>query len=206
MSLCNAMPNQKNSKGKTRSDDTTGDYTTAGHVHLHSSEGLRVWNDPSTGLMSRRHRSTGKLSSLLVLCEGGGSVEVLVDDARHAVLAMVPDRLRAVEPERVLVLDRELEHLVRLALVDLEVEAGEESLVVDGHAGLVEGGLRHRVVLGQVVPLDNVAHLGNDVVGLEFESAATGDHGVGYACQRDSLGWDRGAGVGGQSRRGAGVG
>src|SRR4051794_6125930 len=77
--------------------------------------------------------------------ESSRRVDALVDDARHPRLAVIAIILRAVEPNRGLVLDLDLEDLCGLALSDGE-EAGEERGCVFGLAGLAEGGLDDRVV------------------------------------------------------------
>lgn len=120
---------------------------------------------------------------------------------------MVAVGLRAVEPDGLGVLDDDLEHVGALGVVGGKVEPGEEARVVVGlgvHerlAGVVEGRLGHRVVLGRKVPLDHVAHLGHDVVGLKAQGAAARGHGVRNARPRDGagrgLGRASGAGRGG---------
>lgn len=115
-------------------------------------------------------------------------VEVLVDDTRHALRAMVA--LRTIVPDGLLVLDLDLEDVLGLAIVRDELEAGEEGAAVgEGHAGAAEAGLGDGVVLGEEVPLDDVADLGDDVVRVEAQAAQAGDDGV-----RDAVG----GGVGGR--------
>ena len=87
----------------------------------------------------RVDRHVGQGGQLLVLGEGVGRVEVLVDDAGHAILAVAADGLGAVEPDRLVVLDYELEHLRVLGVGGGEEAAGEE-VVKLGLAGLVERG------------------------------------------------------------------
>ena len=72
----------------------------------------------------------GLISSKSVL-----RVEVLVDDTAHALLAMVANGLRAVEPEGVLVLDDDGEDLGSLASGSGEVEAGEDGIEHHQEAG-----------------------------------------------------------------------
>lgn len=116
-------------------------------------------------------------------------VEVLVDDTRHALRAMVP--LGTVVPDGLLILDLDLEDVGGLARLRDEVEAGEEGAAVgEGHAGVPEAGLGDGVVLGEEVPLDDVAHLGHDVVRVEAQAAQAGDDGV-----RDAVGGCVGGGV-----------
>lgn len=74
---------------------------------------------------------------LLVLGQGVGRVEVLVDDTSHAVLAVVACSLAAVVPDRGAVLDDDLEDLGVLALGSGE-ESGEEGLSARRLAGLTE--------------------------------------------------------------------
>ena len=94
----------------------------------------------------------------------------LVDDTNHAALAMLA--LAAVEPDG------------RRSVLDLVhedgggggrgVRGGDEARVeatVHGLAGLVEGGLDDRVVLGPEVERDHVALGGLDGVGLEDDVA-----------------------------------
>lgn len=75
--------------------------------------------------------------------------------------------LGAVEPERSLVDDGEDEDVWRLAGLSDEVEAGEDGVVVDRDAGVLERGLRKGVVLGEEVDFDDVADFSDDVLRLE---------------------------------------
>jgi len=115
-------------------------------------------------------------------------VKVLVDDTNHAVLAVVAVLLRAVVPDGSLVLNNDLEDIGSLALLSGEVEAGEETVTLGERlAGLAEAGLGDGVVVGEEVPLDNVTDLGDDVVGVEAETAKAGIDGVGDTGEGDDL-------------------
>lgn len=84
---------------------------------------------------------------------------------------MIPIRLAAVVPERFLVCDLEGKHLVGFTLGGCEVEAAEDAVAaLEGLAGLVEGGLHDRVVLGEEVEFDVVADFGDDVLRLEVQA------------------------------------
>lgn len=135
-----------------------------------------------------------------------GAVEVLVDDANHAVLAVLAGVLSAVVPDGLLVLDDDLEDVGGLSLGGKEVEAGEEGGAVgQGVARVAKVGLGNGVVAGQVVPLDDVTHLGDDVVRIEAKAAEAGDDGVGDACELVGAGRGLGAGgVGGSGGHGGG--
>jgi len=109
--------------------------------------------------------------------QGVGSVEVLVDDTSHSVLAVVARSLGTIVPGGSLVLDDDLEDVGGL-WAPCGLEAAEEGLGEGGvrDAGLAEGGLGDRVVLGKEVPLDDVSDLGDDVFWVEEEGAsAAGD-------------------------------
>lgn len=166
---------------------------------LESSERVGVGDDAAVrSLNSRAARGVGKLGEVVVGGESVGRVKVLVDDAGHALLAVVPLGLGAVEPDGLLVLDGDLEDVLTLTLGDVEVEAGEEpdlgvSGVGQGLAGLAEGRLGDGVVQGGKVPFDHITNLGNDVVGFECQRTASCSDCVGDACQRDGVG--RGPGV-----------
>jgi len=86
----------------------------------------------------------GGSSKLLVLGQGVGRVEVLVDDTGHAVLAVAARGLAAVVPDRGTVLHDDLEDFRVLAVVGGE-EAREEGVGVLWLAGLAERGLDDRV-------------------------------------------------------------
>lgn len=140
--------------------------------------------------------------------ESVGPVKVLVDDTSHAILAVVAGGLGTVVPDGSLVLDDDLEDVGGLGTLG-GLEAAEEGLGEGGirDAGLAEGRLGDRVVLGEEVPLDNVPNLRDEVFGIEEEGAsATGDDGVGDTSESGCLvrargcsrGWQRGDG----SRRG----
>lgn len=88
---------------------------------------------------------------------------------------MVTISLAAVVPERILVLDEEGENIRSLAAGGREVKAGENAGggavgVCERLAGLVERRLDDSVVLGEEVELDEVADLGDDILGLEVEA------------------------------------
>tara|TARA_R110002003_G_scaffold115_2_gene9924 strand:+ start:43 stop:528 length:486 start_codon:yes stop_codon:yes gene_type:complete len=129
--LQNRLPNQPPSPNQL--------FRSQWHIRLNPAP-LALQNI-RTGLL--RHRP---LAILLVLCQRLIRVEVLIDHTAHAGLAMVPDSLRAVVPERIFVLHLEGEDVVGLALCGGEVEAGEDAAAVgEGLAGLVEGGLDNGV-------------------------------------------------------------
>ncbi|KAG7053630.1 extracellular serine-rich protein [Colletotrichum scovillei] len=166
-------------------------------LKLEASKGVEIGDDKAT-LLNRRNDSIALLrSQSLVLSESEvGAVKVLVDDADHAVLAVLAGVLGAVVPDGLLVLDDDLEDVGGLALGSEEVEAREEGGAVgQGVARVAKVGLGDGVVAGQVVPLDDVAHLGDDVVRVEAEAAEAGDYGVGDA--RELVGAGRGLGAGG---------
>lgn len=113
---------------------------------------------------------------------------------------MVPIGLGAVVPNRVLVLDHNLENIRGLPFRDgLEpAEEGSASQSGVGDARLPKGGLRDRVVLGEEVPFDHVANLGDDILWVEDEGAAAAcDHAVGYACVGHGAGGEVGVAGGG---------
>lgn len=136
---------------------------------------------------------------LLVLLQAEiGIIKVLVDDASHALLAVVALLLGAVIPNRLLVLDLELEDIVRLALARGELEAGEEAGPVgQGLARLGKGGLHEGMVLREEVPFYNVPNLGDDIVRVESEPAQAGDDGVCYSREGGGLGGVAGGRVAG---------
>jgi len=93
---------------------------------------------------------------------------------------MAPLGLRAVKPQWELILDDDSEGVGGLAAGG-GLEAGEDGVVGDGDAGLGEGGLRERVVHRVEVDLDQVADLGDDILGLEVQAVETGEDTVGGA-------------------------
>lgn len=165
---------------------------------LEAGERVRVGNNDTAALDRGNNRlvnlgsqlAVGPKTELLV-------VEVLVDDAGHAVLAVVTVLLRAVVPDgRLCLLDDNLEDIVGLALLDGKVEARVDRRPIGkGLAGLAERGLRDCVVARQEVPLYNVALFSNDVVRLEAQASEAGDNSVRYTSELND-----GRGVGGVSR------
>jgi hypothetical protein len=82
--------------------------------------------------------------------------------------------LRAVVPDRLGVLHNNLEDVRSLAFARGKVEAGEESSTVGERlAGLAEAGLGDGVVGGEEVPLDYIADLSDDIVGVEAKATET---------------------------------
>lgn len=73
--------------------------------------------------------------------QGVGRVEVLVNHSSHSILAVVAGSLGTVIPDRVLVLDDDLEDIGGLHSVAGGLEAAEEGLGKGGvrDAGLAEG-------------------------------------------------------------------
>ena len=156
--------------------------------YLESIERIRVWQN-STALLKRGNDNLVDQSSHVAMGAEAETlvIKVLVDDADHAVAAVLTDELGAVEPDGAVVLDDELEHVVALAVRDGKVEAGEEAglavRVGQRLARLREGRLSHRVVHPQEVPLHHVAHLGHDVVRVELEPGSPRHDAVRHACQ-----------------------
>lgn len=171
------------------------------HSRPHRLQRL-IRHDPPTlrsQRVSRRLLRDRILRHLLILRERLIAVEVLIDNAAHAALAMIAGCLAAVVPEGLGVLDGELEHVGRLALLGGEVEAGEDA----GAAGerlarLVERRLHHGVVLGQEVELDEVADFGDDVLRLEVQTAVL-DGAAGEDAVDDARGADGGGCGGGEA-------
>lgn len=122
-----------------------------------------------------------------MLVEGGIIVvKVTVDDTNHAVLAVGADSLWAVIPDRALILDDKLEYIVRLALSNGEMESREEGRAISERLAWVgKVGLGDGVVAREEVPLDDVANLSDDVVGVEAEATEAGNDGVGDSSERD---------------------
>ncbi len=88
---------------------------------------------------------------------------------------MIAHGLGAVVPEGVLIHDSDGEDAIGLAGRGSKVEAGEDGIgAAERLAGLVKGRLDHSVVLGQEVPFDYVANLGDDVLRLEVKTAVGG--------------------------------
>lgn len=82
-------------------------------------------------------------------------------------------------PHSFLVLDHEGKDVLCLARGSREVEAGEDALAVGQRlAWLVKAGLYDGVVLGKEVEFDQIAGLGDDVLGLEVQAVVGG----GRAC------------------------
>lgn len=176
------------------------------------SLGVGVGQDDTALLDIRHDGDSSQSGQLAVLGEAEVLVvEVLVDDTDHAALAVVAHGLGAVVPDGLrVVLDDDLEHIGRPALLGTEVEAGEEAGAVgQGLAGVGKVGLDDGVVEGQELELDNVTNLGDDVVRLEAETAETGGDGVGDTGQGDSArrliprgGSGSGLGAGGEEEDG----
>lgn len=82
---------------------------------------------------------------------------------------MIANSLGAVVPERLFAGDLKGEDVGSLAVVGLEVEAGEDT-VFERLAWLVERGLSDGVVLGKEVELNVVTNLGDNVLGLEVQT------------------------------------
>ena len=151
----------------------TAIYNSLGNSYPLRAEGVGN-NVSAITRLRRRDRRVGKSSSLLVSSERLVAIEVLVDDEGHSALAVEASGLRAVEPQRSLVLDGEGEDVGGFAGLSHEVEAREDGIVVDGLAGLLERGLGEAVVLGEEVDFDEVADLSDDVFGLEVEASICG--------------------------------
>jgi hypothetical protein len=115
-------------------------------------------------------------------------IKVLVDNTNHTILAMVSHLLSTVVPDRLGIFDYNLEDIRSLALLGREVETSEEATAVGERlAGLTEAGLGDGMVLGEEVPLDNVADFSDDVVGVEAKTTEASVDGVGYTSESDGL-------------------
>lgn len=117
---------------------------------------------------------------------------------------MVAVGLRAVVPEGILVLDGELEDVGSLTGIGFKVETGEDAVAASKRlAWLVEGGLCNGVVLGEEVEFDQIADLGDNVLGLEVKtrvlSGATGEDAVDDTSRADGVGSS-----GGEAKEGGG--
>lgn len=156
---------------------------------LEATVGVGVGNDLSTLLNWGDDRLDSLSGKLLVSSEAEVLViKVLVDYTNHAILAVVSHLLSTVVPDGLGVLNHNLEDIRSLALLGREVEAGEETAAVGERlAGLTEAGLCDGVVLGEEVPLDNVADFSDDVVGIESKTTEAGVDGVGYSGKSDGL-------------------
>lgn len=150
---------------------------------LEATERVRVGNNLAALLNSRNHRDTSIGSKLLVSAQAKVLIiKVLIDHTGHALLAMRASLLSTVVPDGLLILHHNLEHILILPTLSLKVEASEEGVpVIERLAGLAEAGLRNGVVLGEEVPLDNIADFSDDVVRVEAETAEAGNDGVGDA-------------------------
>jgi len=85
---------------------------------LESAQRVGVGNDTAAVAHDRRcDRGVGESSPLLVVRKSIWAIEVLVDDTGHAVLAVAAHGLGAVIPERLSILDNNLEDvgLVKLS-------------------------------------------------------------------------------------------
>lgn len=90
--------------------------------------GIRIDNNFSHVGNRRNHRPSRQSSPFPVPRQAHARViKVLVDNADHAVLAMIPRLLRAVIPDGGHVPDHNLEHVASLALLGGELEAREET-------------------------------------------------------------------------------
>lgn len=98
---------------------------------------------------------------------------------------MTPRSLTAIEPDRFRILDHHLENIRILRSLGRRHEAGEKCCGSQGYTWRDEGGLRDRVVLGEVVEFDYVADLGDDVFGVEVQAGAADCDGVGCAGRGD---------------------
>jgi hypothetical protein len=206
-SLCNPRPENAHKKEKKK---VTREFVDS---RLEPRERVRVGDAVSALDVWLHARDVCLGRQLPVLGQREGGIKLLVDDTDHAALAVGADGLRAVVPDRVLVLHNDLEDLLALTGGDGE-KARKEGLGVAGLARGAEGGFDDRVVLGCEVPLDDVADFRNHVVRFEFQATTAGDHGVGYACQGDGFGggggccagWRGGHGAEGRDKHKEGVG
>lgn len=167
---------------------------------------LVLHNATTLGLrrVSARLLCNRRLSLLLIRRKRLIPIKVLVNHPAHTLLAMIPIRLRAIVPKRLLVLDQEREHIARLAARGCKVEAREDTFASGkGLAGLVEGGLHDGVVLGEEVEFDEVADFGDDVLGLEVEPLVF-DCAAGCDAVDDAGGRDGFRGCGGQAEESGG--
>jgi len=106
---------------------------------------------------------------LFVLCERLVGVEVLVDNAAHAFLAVIAVGLRAVVPDGVRVLHRKGEDVWCFTRSGVEVETREDGVVAaERLAWLVKRGLHESVRLGEEVELHEIAGFCDYVFGLEM--------------------------------------
>lgn len=110
-------------------------------LQLETTVGVWVGNDRASLDNRGNDRSTRAGSQSLVGSQGVGRIEVLVDDASHAVLTVVAGSLSTVIPDGVLVIDDNLEDIGGLHSVAGGLEAAEEGLGEGGirDAGLAEG-------------------------------------------------------------------
>src|SRR6266480_7820225 len=96
---------------------------------LESAQRVGVRNDPATVTHNRRSEGVvGESSLLFIGRKSVGAVEVLVDDARHAVLAVAAYGLSAVIPERLSVLDDNLEDVGLVELSAYVLTANKRDL------------------------------------------------------------------------------
>lgn len=142
--------------------------------------------------------SEGRLG--LVGREGAGRVEVLVDHTSHSLLAMAAGGLGTVVPNGVVIFDQNLENIRSFGLAlsgGLEAAEERDRDVGVRDAGRCKGGLGNAVVLGQELPLDDIADVCDDILGIEDElTSTTGNDSVCYSGERR-------AGAGGQVGRGS---
>ena len=68
------------------------------------------------------------------------------------------------------------------------LETGEDRVVTDWNTWVLEGALGNRVILWEVVPLDNVTDVSDDVVRVEVKTTKAGNNGVSDASQGNGAG------------------
>lgn len=61
------------------------------------------------------------------------------------------------------------------------LEAGEDRVVVDRNTWILEGTLGYRVILWEIVPLNNVANVSDDVFRVEVKTTKASNNAVGDA-------------------------
>lgn len=121
-------------------------------------------------VLRRLHRHC-RLRVLLVHRERLRPTEILIHNHAHPLLTMIANRLTAVKPQRLRVVDHDGENLVCLARYGREVETRENARTVcERGAGRCEGRLHDGMVLGQEVEFQEVAWSCDDVFGLEVQA------------------------------------
>jgi hypothetical protein len=68
------------------------------------------------------------------------------------------------------------------------LEAGKDGVVVDRNTWILERALGYRVVLWEVVPLDNVTDISDDIFRVEVKTSKAGNNSVGDASQGNGAG------------------